>query len=254
MTKIKNITFLTLFLTFFSLFYLLVSPVAAQNEGETLILGFNRDFGYGGFGGEIQGRFSLRVKSPEDIIRVAYYLDGDLVYEGIEFPFKWQFNTAEFPDGRHTFSAIGYKADGTEVRSDPFERIFLNSEQAWSETGSLIVPLLIVVGAATAAGVLIPLLFGRKKKHIPGVYSVVGGAICPRCSFPYSRHVFAPNMLVGKLERCPHCGKWAIAPRAAPHDLQAAEERLSSEGEGLISSVSEEEKMRQMIEESRFEE
>ena len=81
---------------------------------------------------------------------------------------------------------------------------------------------------------------------------MAGGAICPRCTFPYTRHMFAPNMLVGKLERCPHCGKWAIVPQANAAALQAAEERLAAEGEDQIETVSEEEKLRRMIEDSRF--
>jgi hypothetical protein len=37
---------------------------------------------------------------------------------------------------------------------------------------------------------------------------------------PFSRSVLAPNMLVGKLERCPHCRKWAIVGRAGSADLE----------------------------------
>ncbi len=248
MIKIKSITFVLMLM----LVFVLVIPVTAQNEIETLVLGFNRDWGYGGFGGEIQGRFSLRVKSPEDIVRVEYYLDGELVYEGTEFPFKWQFNTAEFSEGRHTFSAIGYKADGKEVRADSFDRIFLTAERAWSETGNFVVPVLVIVGIATVLGVLVPMLFNRQKPHVPGVYGMAGGAICPRCTFPYTRHMFAPNMLVEKLERCPHCGKWAIVPQASATALQEAEARLATEGEDQIEPISEDEKLRRMIDDSRF--
>lgn len=230
----------------------LALPVAAQEDDTSLILKFNRDFGYGGFGGDIQGRFSLQVKSPEDLVRVEYYLDGELVFEGTEFPFKWQFNTANFPEGGHTFSATGYKADGSEIHSESFSRIFLSSEKAWVETSNIMVPLLIVIGAVALVGVLGPVILSRKKKHTPGVYGMAGGAICPRCTFPYSRNMFSPNLLAGKLERCPHCGKWAIVTRASAPDLEAAEARLASEGEGTIEVPSDEEKLRKMIDESRF--
>jgi len=233
---------------------ILVLPVTAQNESESLILIFNRDFGYGGFNGEIQGRFSLKVKSPEDLVRVEYYLDGELVFEGTAPPFKWQFNTAEYPEGRHTFSAVGYQADGTEIRAAQFDRIFLTAEQSWSETRSLVGPILVIVGIATFVGVFIPVLLGRKKKYTSGVYGMAGGAICPRCTFPYSRNILSPNLVVGKLEHCPHCGKWAIVPRAATVALQAAEERLASDSEGTLETPTEEEKLRQMIEESRYDE
>jgi hypothetical protein len=231
----------------------LALPVFAQGT-EELTLDFNRDFGYGGFGGEIQGRFSLKVASPDDLVGVEYYLDGELVFEGDEPPFKWQFNTASFPEGTHTFSAVGYKADGTELRAQEFSRTFLSSENAWGKTGDMIVPILVIVGIATLGGVLGPVLLGRKKKHTPGVYGVAGGAVCPRCTFPYSRNVMSPNLLVGKLERCPHCGKWAIVSRALAADLQAAEERFAAESKGTIGTPTEGERLQQMIEDSRFEE
>ena len=41
---------------------------------------------------------------------------------------------------------------------------------------------------------------------VPGQDGVAGGAICPRCELPYSRKTFSPNLLIGRLERCPHCG------------------------------------------------
>ncbi|MEK6221558.1 MAG: hypothetical protein N2D54_04870 [Chloroflexota bacterium] len=38
-----------------------------------------------------------------------------------------------------------------------------------------------------------------KSFHL-GIYSAAGGAVCPRCQLPYSRHLLSPNLLVGKLE------------------------------------------------------
>jgi len=229
-------------------------PASAQEGEEPLVLDFNRDFGYGGFGGEIQGRFSLKVLSPDDLVRVEYLLDGERVFEGTETPFKWQFNTANYPEGRHAFSAIAYKADGTELHATEFTRVFLSADQSWSKTGDILVPLLVLVGLATLFGVLVPVLLGRKKQHTPGVYSGAGGAICPRCTFPFSRNMLSPNLLLGKLERCPHCGKWAIVPRASSAALQAAEERYAAENQGMIQAGSEEEKYKQIIEDSRYEE
>lgn len=33
-------------------------------------------------------------------------------------------------------------------------------------------------------------------------------------------------MIVGKFDRCEHCGKWSITRRATPQELSAAEEAL----------------------------
>jgi hypothetical protein len=59
-------------------------------------------------------------------------------------------------------------------------------------------------------------------------------------------------MLVGKLQRCPHCGKWAIVPRASQGELESAEERWSREGTSTVEAPSEAEKMRQMLDDSRY--
>ncbi len=232
---------------------LLTLPVSAQEEVETLVVKLNRDFGYGGFGGEIQGRFSLQVTAPEDLVYVAYYLDGELVFESTEPPFRWQFNTASFSPGRHRFSAVGHKADGTVLHAREFERVFLTSEEAWRKTSQLLVPLLVIIGVVTAVGVGVSLLLGRKREHVPGVYGIAGGAICPRCGLPYSRHLLAPNMLVGKLERCPHCGKWAVVSAASAEQLAAAEARLAAKGQNAVKAHSEAEDLHQLLEESRFE-
>ena len=236
----------------FLLILLSTIPTRAQDE-ESLVLDFNRDFGYGGFGGDIQGRFSLKVVSPDDLVRVEYFLDGEKVYEGTEPPFRWQFNTGSYPEGRHTFDAIGYKTDGTEVHATEFSRTFLSADNAWSNVGDMVLPILVIVGLATLLGVLVPVVLSRKKTYTPGVYGAAGGAICPRCSFPYSRNVLSPNLVLGKLERCSHCGNWAIVPRASTAALEDAEKRYKAENRGTIQVDSEEDKIRQMIEESRYE-
>jgi hypothetical protein len=62
-------------------------------------------------------------------------------------------------------------------------------------------------------------------------------------------------MLTGKLERCPHCGRWSIARRARPQELEAAEARLAAEeSRGALAVDDEKERDRRMIDESRFEE
>ena len=51
-------------------------PVLAQVSALTLSL--SRDWGYGGFGGDIQGTFSFHAKGPADLARVEFYID-DLI-------------------------------------------------------------------------------------------------------------------------------------------------------------------------------
>ncbi len=241
---------------FIILFAAAILPFSAfaQEDGDGLTLRLTRDWGYGGFSGQIEGTFSMRVTGPENLERVEYYMDEELVAEITEEPFNFQFHTGNFDPGVHTMYAVGYTSDGGKLRSNEVVRDFLSADQASKSTNDFVVPLLIGVGVATLLGVLAPVLMSRKKKHRPGEYGMAGGAVCPRCTFPYSRSVLSPNMLVGKLERCPHCGKWAVVPRATPAELKAAESRLAQESSGTIEAVSEEEKLRRMIDDSRFEE
>lgn len=229
---------------------LLPFVVAAQSE-EELDLRMTRDWGYGA-GGQIQGNFSLRVDGPADIEKVEFIIDGEVVQTATEAPFRYQFNTDEFSPGVHTLTAVGYKADGTPVYGTDYVRQFLSAEEARSSTMKIIVPLLIVVGVISLVGILGPILMGRGKEFKPGQYGAAGGAVCPRCEFPYSRGVLAPNMLVGKLQRCPHCGKWAIVSRASQVELEAAEQRWAREGISSVEAPSEDEKLKQMIDDSRF--
>jgi hypothetical protein len=229
-----------------------IFPVSALAQDEDLALRMTRDWGYGA-GGQIQGRFSLRVSGPEDVVKVDFIIDGEVVHVVTEAPFRYQFHTDDFSPGVHTMTAIGYKSDGTLVYGPDFTRQFLSADEARSSTMKIIVPILVIVGVATLAGALVPFLMSRGKEFKPGIYGAAGGAICPRCTFPYTRNVFAPNLLIGKLQRCPHCGKWAIVPRASQVELQAAEERWAKDGVSSVTAPSEDEKRRQMIEDSRFE-
>ena len=211
-----------------------------------------RDFGYGA-GGQIQGKFSLRVDGPTDIGRVDFIIDGEVVHTITEAPFRYRFNTDDFSPGVHTMTAVGYLADGTEVDGPEFVRQFLSADDAKSSTMKIIVPLLVIVGVATLVGALAPAMMMRGKEFKPGNYGAAGGAVCPRCTFPYSRSVFAPNLVVGKLQRCPHCGKWAIVARASQQNLDEAEKRWYREGISSVDTPSEDEKMRQLLDDSRYE-
>jgi len=239
---------------FLLVLFLFVLPfsVAAQDETEPLVVSLTKDFGYGA-GGVIQGSFSLKVRSPGDLVRVDFLIDGEIVHAATEPPFQYKFNTANFSVGEHTFSAIGYRADGTQLSSSEFSREFIDAEQAWENVGKIVVPLFVVVGGVSLLGALGSVLIGRKKRFTPGEYGFAGGVVCPCCQLPYSRSFLAPNLLVGKLQRCPHCGKWAILPRASQVVLEAAEARYATEGVGDVDPSDDDNKYREMLDESRYE-
>jgi hypothetical protein len=219
----------------------------------TLELGLSRDWGYGGLDNKIQGLFSMRAEGPEDLVEVRFRIDDAVVSVDTEAPFRYQFETDSYLSGIHSLSASGTLASGEVIESNEIIRNFLSEEEAGAETQKIIVPILLVAGVVVLLGIGGPLLLGRGKEHKPGVYGAAGGAVCKRCRMPFSRSILAPNMLVGKLERCPHCGKWAIVGRASKADLEAAEARLAGEGGvGVGPAETEEEKRQRLLDESRF--
>ena len=234
-----------------SLMLVTVTSVSAAQDGNGLQLRLIRNFGYGGFG-QIQGRFTLKVQEyPEGLKEVEFYVDGVQVATINEAPFEFRFHTSEFEDGLRVLSAVGVLADGSRIDSNRISKEFLSSEQAWSETEGMLVPLLIIVGVLTLAGVAVPLIASNNKDFVLGKYGPAGGVVCPRCALPFSRSLISPNLAVGKLVRCPHCGKISILPRALPDALLEAEERYQLK-DGTTPIQAGDDLLKQ-IEDSRFE-
>ena len=100
-----------------------ISVVSAQSEELTLSL--SRDFGYGGFNGDIQGTFSVKAKGPANLERVQFFLDETLLGEDTEAPYAIQFVTDNYPNGAHVLSAVGYTADGKQFKSQTISALFV---------------------------------------------------------------------------------------------------------------------------------
>lgn len=227
-------------------------PAAAQTECG-LTIQFHRDFGYSA-GGEIQGAFSLTAEGPENLSRVDYYLDDQLLGSATQPPFKISFNTGDHALGHHTFVAVGTTADGNEICSPDRTLEFVSAEEGLQVAGRIAVPILGLVLLISVLGTAGPMLLGRKTKFRLGEYGAAGGAVCPRCSMPFSRHLMSPNMVFGKLERCPHCGKVSIAAAASATALRQAEARWQADShQGELKPESEGDRLREQIDESRYE-
>ena len=226
--------------------------VFAAQDGVRLQLGLTRNFGYGGLG-KIQGNFTLKISNPPEGLReVRFYVDGELLETVEAEPFIYRFHTSEFDAGERDMYASGTLSSGTILESNHISKEFLSSDQAWGETQQIIAPLLIGTAILSLLGVGIPLLVNRNKMFVLGKYGPAGGVICPRCELPFSRAVFSPNLLAGKLVRCPHCGKISILPRASNARLQEAESRYTQKDEpGTIHPVKGD--LQKLIDESRFE-
>jgi len=244
---------LLLLITTTLLALLLAWPVSAQEDTPELEIKLNRDFGYGGFG-EIQGTFTIRAEGPEGLQAVRFYFNEILLGEDTEAPFAVQFNTDNYPPGVTTFSAVGVLEDGREIQSTEITTKVLSNEESKDRTLGLVGPILGIAAAAIALGAIIPALLGKKGTTGPiGEYSMAGGTVCPRCKFPFSRNTLSPNLVVGKLERCPHCGKWSIRARASQAELSAAEDRLrASRDETPTIETDPQDSLRRALDDSRY--
>jgi len=231
---------------------LLPVTVFAAQDGVRLQLGLTRNFGYGGLG-KIQGNFTLKISNPPEGLReVRFYVDGELLETVDAEPFIYRFHTSEFDAGDRDMYANGTLSSGTILESNHISKEFLSSDQAWGETQQIIAPLLIGTAILSLLGVGIPLLVNRNKVFVLGKYGPAGGVVCPRCELPFSRAVFSPNLLAGKLVRCPHCGKISILPRASNAHLQEAESRYTQKDEpGAIHPGKGD--LQKLLDESRFE-
>jgi hypothetical protein len=245
-----------LFLAFCLLMSYFLNPVQAQDE-PALTIRLSRDFG-AAIGGRIEGTFSMHVSGPDTLERVVFYLDDERLGEDSETPFRLQFNTSSFSPGVHTLTVTGFTTDGQELSANTITATFMSAEESRQQLRQTILPVIIgAVALSVGIPVIIALVTGRKTlaPGSPRTYGVAGGAICPRCHRAYPRHVLSPNLLLGKLERCPFCGKWAVVRAVPPVLLAAAEE---AERQGLEEHVgdspqSEEDKLRHRLDDSRFE-
>lgn len=233
-------------------------PVAAQSS-EELNLNLSRDFGYSSGTGKIQGTFSMRVSGPENLSRVEFLIDGEIMYETDSTPFRYQFQTGDYPTGVHVLSARGYTSDGNVLSSNERRVEFVTSQESWQQVLKIIVPLFGVIFIVSAASILIPVLTGKGKKESvplgsPRSYGALGGAICPKCGRPFSIHIYGLNLVIGKLDRCPHCRRWSFVNRASPQELRNAELAELKEIPEVDQDYedSEETRLRKELDESKY--
>jgi hypothetical protein len=227
----------------------------AQAEEGALSLELNRVFGFR-FMNRIQGNYNFVVKGPDDLERVEILIDGEVRYEIAEPPFKLGFSTSDISPGLHSFSVVGYTTDGRTLQAEAGAYTVLSAEEAQEGITKYFLPIIIGIFVLIAlAGMLSGVITGRRGKVRIGEYGAAGGAVCKRCGLPFSRNILSPNLVVGKLERCPNCGAIAIVRRGSAIELQEAEQRLlaSMQVERGERGESEEDRLRRMIDDSRFE-
>ncbi|MFQ5421664.1 MAG: Ig-like domain-containing protein [Anaerolineae bacterium] len=229
----------------------LVTAVPALAQDESLSLRLSRDFGYS-LGGQIQGAFSFRVSGPDDLSRVLFFVDGEQVGEDSEAPFRLQFRTETYGLGSHTMSAAGFTSDGRELQSNQIRREFVSGSDSTTIALWIIIPILVI---AIGGRILSARIANRRQKGQgqPAVHGAFGTAVCPKCGKPFAMHIWGFNVVAGKFDRCPHCGKWSLVRRAHPDAVQQAIDAMTKDE--MVSntpSLAPEEELRKKLDDSRF--
>lgn len=252
-------------LTALLLFVLLASPVLAQSVEYRLDL--RRNFGYGA-GSDVRGDFTNRIYaesgSAENIARVTYRIDGEVMAEVTQPPFEFRYNTDSYPSGWHTIDALVATKDGREVTTPQVRVNFLSTTEQNASMQRIFIPLFTGILIAFGIGMALQLLVLRRSPKLlepgaPRSYGIKGGTICPRCGRPYAIHFWSLNLLLWKLDRCDYCGKVALVTRQPPEILAAAEQAelaaaRSSEHSlpGAENGQSDADKLRKMLDDSRY--
>jgi hypothetical protein len=159
-----------------------------------------------------------------------------------------QLSTGNHEPGWHSMRAVTIVGEGRALATNSLQR------QSVSGDSSLIIVVIIVL-LVVAFRVVSHLVTRDKAKSGKGGYGIYGGAVCPRCGRPFSRHWWAPNLIAGKLDRCPHCGKWHISTRATPQMLDGAQafaDELDAGDSVEFPHEDEEARLRKRLDESRF--
>ena len=255
----KRITF-AIANVIFLLTFLLLSNTRIGLQEQQLQIRLRRDWGFSSGTGKIQGTFSIRASGPDDLNQVIFYLDDQILGEVNHPPYNQQFSTENYPLGLHKIHATGTTGSGAELTSNLIQVEFVSAGEGWQWVTNIIIPIGVVILIAVGLTVGVPIIFSSGKKEslplgAPRSYGIHGGAICPKCSRPFSRHIYGLNLGTHKYDRCPYCGKWSLVRRASKAELEAAEAaELKTAQEGVFQpQVSEEEKFRRDLEESRFE-
>lgn len=226
-------------------------------------LDVNRDFGYGN-GGDVRGNFSMTVHGDQSTIQaVTYYIDGQEMGRFTEPPFKIQFQTSTYTSGVHELTAMVETVDGRTVTTPAVRLNFISAEQQSESFKKIFIPIggIMIVVLIVTFGLQYLAMRGndRLPAGAPRSYGMLGGTICPRCDRPFARHIWGINLVAGKLDRCPYCGKWFLAVRRSPDELAAAERaevaaersaELGPLGSGQVET--EEERMKKLLDESRY--
>src|SRR5262245_31645440 len=257
MEPMKNINGALRSLALLAVLMSVALPTFAQSDELTLVV--RRIFGYGG-GDQIQGSFSMEATGPADLASVTFKVDDQVVGTVTAAPFKVNFNTDSYGLGWHVLTAQGQSTSGRALTAAPRRFEFVTAATGLETAGRIVLPLLgvlLLIGLVAGGASILEIRRSRRSPTPLGAarrYGLWGGAICPKCDRPFSRHWWAPNAGLGKLDRCPHCGRWSVVRPVPLDQLRAAEaaELQAAQPASPVPELSPEEKLRRQLDESRY--
>jgi hypothetical protein len=235
---------------------LLGSTSAVSAQSGDLQLTLSKRMGLA-LGDQIQGTFELGVAGASDLTSVTYTIDGKEMATVTQPPFRYTFSTDSYAPGRHQFAATAKTSGGLTLQSTAIDAELLTASEGMQSFTRVLGPILGILAVVIVAMLALQLLpMGRTRRHYEqgGVrnYGAAGGAICPKCGRPFARSMFGLNLVTGKLERCPYCGKWSITRPASIESLRAAEQAEAHADTPTVRVTTPEELLRQQIEDSRL--
>jgi len=233
---------------------------AYAQSTDQLQLGLSRDFGYGGFGNDIQGLFTAKINNPPaNLTRVVFFIDSTTMGEDSTPPFSLQFNTDSYSLGEHTLSAIGYTSDGKQIDSNKIQSQFVPASAATQTIIKVVVPIFGLILLMVLVAFVVPLILNKGKMSsiplgTPRKYGIGGGAICPKCGRPFPLRLWWINIGFSKVDRCPYCGKWSLVRPRSLSDLRDAEAAELSQVESgpTVAGETEADKLKNELDDSRY--
>ncbi len=233
---------------------LLVTANTAFAQTGRLQLSLSKVSGIG-LGSQIQGLFRLSVSGPADIVSATFEMDGTAMGTVTQAPYSFQFHTDSYAPGQHRFTATARTSGGQSLTSNSVDAEMVSLSSGWQSAVRLLWPIFAIVLLALLAAFAVPLLsLKSSRRYAPGAqrqYGLAGGTICGRCGRPYALNFFSLRLVVGRLARCPYCGKWSLARPASQAALRAAE-LAEVQNQPVVHEPTPEEILRQQIEDSRL--
>ena len=138
-------------------------PLSTPAQTEEFRLSVRRDFGYSN-GSEIRGNFTASILGEESqIASVRFEIDGQLMAEVHQPPFRIKFQTDTYPNGWHELRAVVQTRDGRSVTTAPRRFQFVSAAEESAAMRTILLPMLGIL-VLVFSGMFISVFVNLRKK------------------------------------------------------------------------------------------